>query len=768
MKNRAIMSGNGSVRQGWGRRCFLLIPVIAIVLLISVGIRARAVHAGKQIHYCDISRAIMNGDFNYCRMMIDKKPDLLAPERGALYSASMSGRMRVAGYLISKGVDVNGHYCCGLTALHGTAARGHVEMAGLLLNNGADINAADEYGRTPLHFAVHEDQMEMAKTLISAGADINKADRYHVSPLSLALIDEKKKIAEYLRGCGAVEAMEGAGEILDDALSGNVDRVKLLLSKNPKLVEVRNDSLHTPLYNAAIGGNRELIEILLSYGADINAKTKNCNSVLSAMTPLAWALFVRDNDMAELLIQKGADPNEKSWYGITPLEWAIAGKGVEDQKIVGMLISAGAKINGRESRAMSAAISHNDISMVEYLLDSGADINAMDSTGSKPLEEAVSYGRLDIAKLLISRGADINAGDKCGNTLLHIAVMGKNTELVELLVSKGLDINVKNNDGRTPLDDALKYSRNLLNVLDALGVDVTARTSRGETALFFVDDPKTAEYLIGKGIGVMITDKEGRTALHEVAGDHDVDVVNVLVNHGADINARDNGGLAPLHEAVFTQCDDIVLYLLEKGADTGIRDNEGRTPLHVAAARGESGMVKLLISRGADINAGDGRGLTPLSLAMMGCDSETAEYIRRHGGIEAVKGAGEIFLAVGNGDAERVGEILKNNPPLSSNRNRRGYTPLLLAAESGWKYVVDTLISHGADVNAKMKCSEWDSGYTPLHMAVRWNYRIVAETLIAHGADVNAQDDRGNTPLAIARDCGLQKMADMLKRHGGH
>ncbi|MHC9538523.1 MAG: ankyrin repeat domain-containing protein [Vulcanimicrobiota bacterium] len=762
MKRSAESADDMKVISAGGKRWITRVLIFACLILI--GISTGIAHAGRRPMGNDISRVIMIGDFERCRMLMERKPDLLDPERGALYSASHNGRMRIAGYLISKGVDVNSHYCCGLTALHAAAFSGHVDMANLLLNNGADINAADESGWTPLHHAAHEDQIEMVKTLISAGADINKADRYHVSPLSLALIDEKKRMAEYLKKYGAVEALEGAGEILKAAEEDNVDKAEILLSRNAGLIDVRDWNLSTLLIVSSFYGSRKMVELLLNNGADINAKSKYYEPVPSAMTPLAWALFERDTDMAELLIRKGADPNEKSWHGITPLEWAIGGK---DQEIVEMLISAGAHLNGRDSHAISEAISLDDISMVEYLLDKGTDVNGMNSIGNSPLDDAVSYGNRDIAKLLISRGADVNMKGELDRTPLYNAVINKNTEMIEYLVSKGADINAGDRDGRTPLDYAFIYSRDLSKTLEALGVDVKARTSRGETALFFADERKDAEYLIEKGIGVKIKDNEGRTALHGSGANRNIDVARVLVRHGADLNAKDNNGETPLHAAVYYRNDDLVQYLLEKGADSNIRDNEGRTPLHVAAARGESGMVKLLIAGGSDINARDGKGLTPLSLVLMCNNDEAAEYIRRHGGIEAEKGAGEIFCAVENADAARVGEILDMNPSSISGRNRRSCTPLLLAAESGWKNVVDVLISHGADIKARMKCSEWwDSGYTPLHMAVRWNYRIVAETLIESGADVNAEDDRGKTPLAIARDCGFTRMADMLRKHG--
>ncbi|MGV8118149.1 MAG: ankyrin repeat domain-containing protein [Candidatus Xenobiia bacterium LiM19] len=737
--------------------------ILTFAILLSVYIRGNTAHASSQGLDYEISRAIMNGNFDQCKILLERKPDLLEPDRGALYWASLSDKIRIASYLISRGVNVNAHYCRSLTPLHASAFQGHVKMANLLLDNGADINAVDESGRTPLHCAVHEGKMDMVIMLISAGADINKADRYHVSPLSLALIDEKKKMVEYLRSCDAVEAMEGAGEILKAAERDNIEKAMILLSKKPGLIDARDWDLNTPLIRASSFGNRKMVELLLNNGADINAKSKYFEPAPSAMTPLAWALFARDTDVAELLIQKGADPNEKSWYGITPIEWAIGGN---DIKIVEMLISAGAHISGKDSGALYVAIRDNKVSLVKYLLDKGADLNGMDSNGDIPLNTAADFDNIDIAELLVERGADVNARGKRGNTPLHIAVMGKKMKLVSFLVSKGADMNTVNNEGITPLDNALMHSMDLLEALKTLGVDVTARTSRGETALFYADEQKTAEFLIEKGIGVKIRDNDGRTALHGSGANRNIDVARVLVRHGAELNAKDNEGQTPLHAAVHYRNDDLVQYLLDKGADLRIKDNEGRTPLLVAAACGELAIIKMFISRGSDVNVRDNKNLTALSLALMCNNDEAAEYIRSHGGIEAVKGAGEIFRAVDNGDAERVGHLLDENPSLISSRNNRSCTPLLLAAESGWKYVVDTLISHGADVNAKMKCSGWDSGYTPLHMAVRWNYSIVAEALITHGADINAVDDRGHTPIAIARDCGLSRMKDTLRKHG--
>jgi uncharacterized protein len=90
---------------------------------------------------------------------------------------------------------------------------------------------------------------------------------------------------------------------------------------------------------------------------------------------------------------------------------------------------------------------------VEYLIDKGADLNALakNETGYTALTGAVSQNHNDIARLLVNRGANVNHGYEGGFTpLMHAAYAG-NLELVNLLLEHGADPNAKNAEGKTPL-----------------------------------------------------------------------------------------------------------------------------------------------------------------------------------------------------------------------------------------------------------------------------------------------------------------------------
>ena len=91
-----------------------------------------------------------------------------------------------------------------------------------------------------------------------------------------------------------------------------------------------------------------------------------------------------------------------------------------------------------------------------------------------------------------------------------------------------------------------------------------------------------------------------------------------------------------------------------------------------------------------------------------------------------------------------------------------GMTPLHLAANFGYKEIVELLIAKGADVNAK---NGW--GGTPLHIAAFGGHKEIAELLLAKGADVNAKMVGGDTPLDEAINLENTKTADILRKHGG-
>ena len=105
--------------------------------------------------------------------------------------------------------------------------------------------------------------------------------------------------------------------IHDAAKKGNIEAVKQHLDAGTG-VNAKGEVGYTPLRNAAFYGHKEIVELLIANGADVNAK----DDVLE-LTPLHRAAAIGYKEIAELLITNGANVNAKDVDGETPLDLAI-------------------------------------------------------------------------------------------------------------------------------------------------------------------------------------------------------------------------------------------------------------------------------------------------------------------------------------------------------------------------------------------------------------------------------------------------------------
>ncbi len=179
------------------------------------------------------------------------------------------------------------------------------------------------------------------------------------------------------------------------AEKGNVAEVKRLLKRGAN-VESVGVSREPALVAASFLEKREIVEMLLNHGANIEAKDGNENTSLQRV---AW----RNLEIVKLLLDRGAQVNTKNVHGTTPLHQAA-------------------------NRGQTA--------IVDLLLDHGADINAERSfNGDTPLHWSVAsrWGRIETVKLLIDGGADIDAKNKDGDTPLDDAVRNGKLEAVSLI-----------------------------------------------------------------------------------------------------------------------------------------------------------------------------------------------------------------------------------------------------------------------------------------------------------------------------------------------
>jgi ankyrin repeat protein len=90
-------------------------------------------------------------------------------------------------------------------------------------------------------------------------------------------------------------------------------------------------------------------------------------------------------------------------------------------------------------------------SVIKFLLDEGADVNARDDRGISPLQFASAVGNLPIVEMLLDRGAHVNVCDNFGFSPLHSAVFFGRLHVIDKLVAVGANVLAATKSGATPL-----------------------------------------------------------------------------------------------------------------------------------------------------------------------------------------------------------------------------------------------------------------------------------------------------------------------------
>ena len=303
----------------------------------------------------------------------------------------------------------------------------------------------------------------------------------------------------------------------------------------------------------------------------------------------------------------------------------------------GRLARAAALVNVCNSEGESLLHCARTGQMTRWLIEFGADVTIRDREGKTALhklvtdlvkltdaEKAPLYECMD---LLLAGGADRDACDKNGNRPLIDAVKLGDASTVAFLLENGADPNTRDPDEKTPLHWFFSISGPILvrhinrqvdlrqievQIAEALvrnGADVNARDNQGRTPLAVaagLGNVKAAEFLLKNGADVNARDNDGKTPLHlinTIVADRSspgqiAKFSELLVQGGADVNARDDRQRTPLFFARL----DCMEVLLACGADIDARDEEGKTPIFCVKSQK---CLETLIARGADIQAAD-------------------------------------------------------------------------------------------------------------------------------------------------------------------
>jgi ankyrin repeat protein len=241
-------------------------------------------------------------------------------------------------------------------------------------------------------------------------------------------------------------------EIHQAAQQGDKAKVESLLKDIPLLVNAEDDRGRTPIFYAAMGGYKSLVESLIERGALVKVSDSGDR------TPLHFAASAGHIELIELLVESGAVVNARAVGAATPLYWTMwSGQ----KKAAELLISLGADLEVKcnaEITPVYVPVYLGNKEMVEMLLGYGVELNYLDFLGRTPLQIAVERGYAEIAELLIEHGAEKNVKERdFGRHLLHLAAINGHKQVTDVLLRHGAKVNARDDKGYTPLANAIKY-----------------------------------------------------------------------------------------------------------------------------------------------------------------------------------------------------------------------------------------------------------------------------------------------------------------------
>jgi uncharacterized protein len=370
--------------------------------------------------------------------------------------------------------DVSEHF----DRLTELAIAGNLEIFTQLL--AAERNSRQKNQPTLLMSAVMAGRTEIVRSLVAAGADVNDRmiEFLTVDALEFAIDREDLDIVKILIAAGADLNWQDPGlHPLTKAVSkGNVKLLKILLDGG---ANVKFKTRYSLMAEAAGKASPEIVRFLADAGCELN-------SVSCQGTPLVNACLRGRTEIVDCLLSTGANPNLPREDGLLPIVAIFSAP---------EMIKA---LSGWDDNLTANNLPDRMARIVELLLEAGADPNSYGFMGQTALMTAAAQGYLPIVLLLINKGADVNAIEDFSRGIVHILLKGseakiaetvqlktaliyaveqERTKVVAELLKSGADLNIADRKNRLPIDIAIQAGyTEIIKLLQNNGANVDRRS----------------------------------------------------------------------------------------------------------------------------------------------------------------------------------------------------------------------------------------------------------------------------------------------------
>jgi ankyrin repeat protein len=624
----------------------------------------------------------------------------------------------VAIFLMKSNIEIEREFAVKL--LFHYVSLGSNEAVQLLLERGVDIDSQNEKGDTALyHYMVasYYPRFEMIKLLLESGAGNHKNI---FSKILIKAVESKNMIfTEFIMSKGVDINQIYDGEVVLCAAYGN--------------------------------GYKEIAQLLLNSGADINISSERGNALSCAYKHYSYSIY----------------------GGRQKLEG-------EFLAAIKKLLLLGAKVEHRiADEMMRDIVSVDNIELLRLAIANSDDMKH--AVGAFIL--ACNEGKYEIVKLFISSGVNVNAVDDGPGTALYRACRfdcsGSHFEIVKLLLQSGADVNIDN-----------KYRESMLSRLYNLAISKLllqygARFQDGRIGARILEqaiekrDLELAELVLKAGEidhEYKTSDYESRDAkmnlLHLVCKRNMIEMVKLLLETGKfDVNQQVVAGKelswTALHAACEVKNSEMVGLLLENGANPNIRDicnNQTPTALMISINGRDIESVELLIKYKADLEiviSSHYSFIKPFSafgnyemvkmLLDRSCDS------RNHAELE------KLSLAVYDAARENHIKVVKLLLKAGANINVEGQKeiPVLMSVfASNNPDIIELLLKTGiSNIDAQALILPYN---TILHIAAERGNLPAVKLLIEYGANPYVKNENGDTALQVAEKNHHSKIVQFL------
>jgi ankyrin repeat protein len=534
----------------------------------------------------DVADAVMNRDHAALQALLKKKADVNAPQRDgatALHWAVYNDDAEAADLLLRAGAKPNVVNRTGMSPLAMAALYGSAPLIDRLLKAGADAKSAGPNGETMLMYAARNGRPQAVKLLVEAGADVNAKERLRgTTALMWAVEQRHSEAVGVLLAAGADHAAKSAGAGLPRNYLAPRVNTRAVEEAQKRRVRAQQAGrtyeaqLEFEYENGMdLGASRNAFTPNRARGAQPPAAPAGgaapapaapaappATPPATAAAPAAGrgaaaapaaAAAADDNDDSEVIV---AGLVGSGGGGLTALTFAAREGDLESAR---KLLDAGADINQATEYGWTpllTAVNNRNYKLALLLVERGADVNRANKGGWTPLYLAVDnrnieggdypvpkpdVDHLDLIKGLMAKGANPNAKVKDNTLTRTIFTMQWFFE-----------------DGATPFIRASQSSDvALMKVLLDFKADPKAVTANGDSALTaaagigWVDgvtyerspaeNLEAVRLLLDLGVDPNHANNEGRTALMGAALKGRTDVIRLLVERGAKLDARDRG-----------------------------------------------------------------------------------------------------------------------------------------------------------------------------------------------------------------------------------